>query len=131
MTMDRLRNLGYLLALMILGVVLFSLYAAFRSAIENGNWVAFLGGILLGGTFVTVLLIIMIVPDRRRTGWVQALTNVNTKYLFGLLIVLWVVAMLILSNLGLEATQVGGLALVGLFAGIFIFMGFIWSVIGE
>jgi len=131
MTMDRLRTLGYLLALVILGVVLFSLYATFRGAIENGNWVAFLGGILLGAIFVSFLLVIMIVPDRRRTGWVQALTNVNTKYLFGLLIIVWVIAMLILSNLGLEATQVGGLALVGLFAGIFIFMGFIWSVIGE
>jgi hypothetical protein len=131
MTMDRLRNLGFLLAFLILGVVLFSLYATFRAAIENGNWVAFLGGILLGALFVSFLLVIMIVPDRRRTGWVQALTNVNTKYLFGMLIVVWVLAMLLLSNLGLEATQVGGLALVGLFVGIFIFMGFIWSVIGE
>ena len=36
-----------------------------------------------------------------------------------------------LASQDLEATQVGGLALLGLFAGIFIFMGFIWAVIGE
>ena len=47
MTMDRLRNLGFLLAFLVFGVVLFSLYGAFRGAIEGGNWVAFLGGILL------------------------------------------------------------------------------------
>jgi hypothetical protein len=131
MTMDRLRTLGYLLAFLILGIVLFSLYGTFKSAIEGGNWVAFLGGILMGALFVAFLLAVMIVPDRRRTGWVRALTNVNTKYLFGLLIVAWVIAMLILSNLGLVATEVGGLALIGLFIGVFIFMGFIWSVIGE
>ena len=28
-------------------------------------------------------------------------------------------------------TQIGGLALIGLFAGVFVFMGFIWAVIGD
>ena len=37
----------------------------------------------------------------------------------------------LLATLDLEATKVGGLALLGMFAGIFIFMGFIWAVIGE
>jgi len=77
MTLDRLRNLGFLLAFLLLGVMLFSLYGAFRSAIEGGNWVAFLGGILMGAAMVAVLLAIMLVPERRRTGWVEALTNVN------------------------------------------------------
>jgi len=131
MTMDRLRNLGFLLAFLVFGVVLFSLYGAFRGAIEGGNWVAFLGGILLGAFMVTFLLIVMIVPDRRKTGWVQAITNVNAKYLFFGLIIVWVAAMGFLASLELPNNTVGAPALIGLFAGIFIFMGFIWAVIGE
>ena len=38
MTLDRLRNLGFLLAFLLLGVMLFSIYGSFRSAIEGGNW---------------------------------------------------------------------------------------------
>ena len=99
MTLDRLRNLGFLLAFLLLGVMLFSLYGAFRSAIEGGNWVAFLGGILMGAAMVAVLLIVMLVPERRPTGWVKAITNVNTKYLFGVLVVVWVLAMAFLSSM--------------------------------
>ncbi len=73
----------------------------------------------------------MVVPERRRTGWVQALTKVNTKYLFGGLVVMWVLVMGFLASMALPATQEGGLALIGMFAGIFIFMGFVWSVVGE
>ena len=65
MTLDRLRNLGFLLAFLLLGVMLFSIYGSFRSAIEGGNWVAFLGGILMGAAMVAVLLVIMLVPERR------------------------------------------------------------------
>ena len=36
---------------------------------------------------MVVLLIIMLVPDRRRWGWVRAITNVNARYLFLVLIV--------------------------------------------
>ncbi len=131
MTMDRLRNLGFLLAFLLTGIMLFSLYGAFRTAIESGNWLAFLGGILMGAFMVTLLAVIMLTPDRRQTRWVKAITGVNTRYLFGLLIVAWVLTMGLLSTMGLPATQEGGLALIGMFAGIFIFMGFIWSVIGE
>lgn len=131
MTMDRLRTLGYLIAFGLLGVVLFSLYGGFRGAIEGGNWVAFLGGILLGAVMVAFLLIVMIVPDRRRTGWVQAITGINTKYLFFFLIIAWIAAMGFLASLELPANTVGAPALIGLFLGVFIFMGFIWAVIGE
>src|SRR4249920_1710424 len=125
MTLDRLRNLGFLLAFMLTGIMVFSLYGAFKSAIEGGNWVAFLGGILMGAVMVSLLAVIMLTPDRRQTGWVKAITGVNTRYLFGGLIVLWVVTMGMLWTMALPATQVGGLALIGMFAGIFIFMGFI------
>ena len=131
MTMDRLRTLGFLLAFVVFGVVLFSLYGAFRGAIEGGNWVAFLGGIVLGAQMIVVLLAVMIVPDQRRTGWVRSITNVNAKYLFFGLIIVWIAAMGFLASLELPANTVGAPALIGLFAGIFIFMGFIWAVIGE
>ena len=131
MTMDRLRNLGFLLAFGLTGFMLFCLYGAFKSAIENGNWLAFLGGITMGAAMVSLLAVIMLTPDRRQTGWVKAITGVNTRYLFGALIVVWVLTMGFLMTMGLPATQEGGLALIGMFAGIFIFMGFIWSVIGE
>ena len=39
--------------------------------------------------------------------------------------------MAFLASLGLGPQQTGAPAFLGLFAGIFIFMGFIWSVIGE
>jgi hypothetical protein len=132
MTMDRLRNLGFVLAFLILGAVLFSLYGAFRTAIEGGNWVAFLGGILLGAGLVAVLLLIGIVPDKRRPRWVAAITSLNAKYLFGGLIVGWIVAMSVLASLNLPTNTIGAPALViGLFGGFFVFMGFIWAVIGE
>ena len=131
MTMDRLRTLGFLLAFLVFGVVLFSLYGAFRGAIEGGNWVAFLGGILLGALMVAL-------PAGRddRPGQAQdrlgpAITNVNAKYLFFGLIIVWIATMGLLASLELPTNTVGAPALIGLFAGIFIFMGFIWAVIGE
>ena len=48
-----------------------------------------------------------------------------------MLIIAWALAMGLLASLNLEVNTVGVPALIGLFAGIFIFMGFIWSVIGE
>lgn len=131
MTMARLRSLGILLAFLTTGLVLFSLYGAFRGAIENGNWVAFGGGILLGVIMVAFLCIVMVVPDRRGVGWVRAITAINAKYLFLLLIGLWIASMGFLASLELPANTVGAPALIGLFLGIFIFMGFIWAVIGE
>jgi hypothetical protein len=131
MTWDRLRILGYLLAFVLLGVALISLYGAFRPELEKSQYIGFLGGVILGAFLVSILLIVLIAPDRRRTGWVTAITNVNAKYLFFALIILWVATMGFLASLDLEVNTVGAPALVGLFAGVFIFMGFIWSVIGE
>ena len=133
MTLDRLRNLGFLLAFLLLGVMLFSLYGAFRSAIEGGNWVAFLGGILMGGRDGRASsLVILLVPERRRTGWVEAhhqrQHQVPVRGPRGH----------VGAGDGLPRgacrcppREEGGLALIGMFAGIFIFMGFVWSVVGE
>jgi len=131
MTMDRLRNFGFVLAFLPTRIMLFSLYGAFKSAIENGNWLAFLGGIVMGGSMAALIAIILLTPDRRQTGWVKAITSVNARYLFGFLIIAWILIMGFLMAMNLPATQEGGLALIGMFAGIFIFMGFIWAVIGE
>ena len=131
MTWERLRLLGYIFAFVLLGAVVFSLYGAFRTELEKSQFIGFGGGVLLGALMVGLLLVILIVPERRRTAWVQAITTVNAKYLFLALIIVWVLAMGLLASMNLEVNTVGVPALIGLFAGIFIFMGFIWSVIGE
>lgn len=131
MTWDRLRILGYALALVVLGAVVFSLYGAFRTELEKSQFIGFIGGVVLGALMVAVLMLILIVPERRRTAWVRAITSFNARYLFLGLIVLWALSMGLLASLNLEVNTVGVPALIGLFAGIFIFMGFIWSVIGE
>ena len=131
MTWERLRNLGYLFAFLLLGAMIIAIYGAFRSELEASEYIGFLGGIALGAVMVAFLVVIMLVPERRRTRWVQAITTVNAKYLFLGLIIVWVVLMGILASLNLEVNTVGVPALIGLFAGIFIFMGFIWAVIGE
>jgi len=131
MTWERLRVLGYVLAFVLLGVVSVSLYGAFRTELEKSRFIGFIGGVLLGALMVSVLLLILIVPERRRVAWVRAITTVNARYLFLVLILGWALSMGLLASLNLEVQTVGVPALVGLFAGIFIFMGFIWSVIGE
>jgi hypothetical protein len=131
MTWDRLRVLGYLSALLLLGTVIVSIYGALRVELEASRFIGFGGGVLLGAAMVTLLVIVMLVPERRRTAWVEAITTVNAKYLFFTLIIVWAVSMGLLASLNLEVNTVGVPALIGLFAGIFIFMGFIWAVIGE
>jgi LytS/YehU family sensor histidine kinase len=123
--------MGYVLAAALLGVVVFSLYGAFRTELEKSQYIGFIGGIVLGAILVGLITVILISPERRRTAWVAAITTVNAKYLFLVLIVVWALVMGLLASLNLEVNTVGVPALIGLFAGIFIFMGFIWSVIGE
>jgi hypothetical protein len=131
MTWERLRVLGYVLAFVLLGVGSVALYGAFRTELEKSQFIGFIGGVLLGAFMVGLLLVILIVPERRRVAWVRAITSINARYLFLVLIIGWALAMGLLASLGLGVQTVGVPALVGLFAGIFIFMGFIWSVIGE
>ena len=131
MTWATLRTLGYVAAFLLLGAVITALYGAFRTELEASSYIGFIGGVVIGAVMVAFLFIVMLVPERRRTAWVEAITTVNAKYLFLALIILWVVLMGILATMNLEVNTVGVPALIGLFAGIFIFMGFIWSVIGE
>jgi len=131
MTWDRLRLLGYVFAFLLLGGIVVALYGAFRVQLEASQFIGFLGGVVMGAIMVALLVIILLVPERRRTSWVQTITSVNAKYLFLVLIIAWSLAMGILASMNLGVNTVGVPALLGLFAGIFIFMGFIWSVIGE
>ena len=131
MTWANLRTLGYIAAFLLLGAVVTALYGAFRTELEASSYIGFLGGVLLGSVMVAFLLIVMLVPERRRTAWVKAITTVNAKYFFLVLIIAWALAMGFLASMDLEVNTIGVPALIGLFAGIFIFMGFIWSVIGE
>ena len=131
MTWANLRTLGYVAAFLLLGAVVTAVYGAFRTELEASSYIGFIGGVLLGALMVGFLLIVMLVPERRRTAWVEAITTVNAKYLFLVLMITWALAMGFLASMNLEVNTVGVPALIGLFAGIFIFMGFIWSVIGE
>jgi hypothetical protein len=127
--MEGLRRLGMLVALMTFAVVAISLFAGFQTAI--GEPVALILGITMGSAMVAVFLKVALVPERRYTGWVRGITGANSRFLFTVLLIAWIVAMGLLASLNLGPNQLGAPALVGLFAGVFIFMGFIWAVIGE
>ncbi len=69
-----------------------------------------------------------------RSRWVKRITGPNGKIFFGLLFVGWAVVF----GVGLQLvphqganSPYGGLGLIALFSGVFISMGFLWSVIGE
>jgi 2-polyprenyl-6-methoxyphenol hydroxylase-like FAD-dependent oxidoreductase len=69
-----------------------------------------------------------------RSRWVRRITGPNGKWFFGLLFVGWAVVF----GVGLQlvphqgsSSPYGGLGLIALFSGVFISMGFLWSVIGE
>jgi hypothetical protein len=133
--MERLQRLGVVLAFFTFGFVAICLYGAISGQLQAAPTttpIAYLGAVLMGGGMIWIFLRVALVPDRRYTAWVRRLvTNINSRYLFGLLLIVWTLGMSALAAQDLAATKVGGLALIGLFAGVFIFMGFIWAVIGE
>ncbi len=93
--------------------------------------IAFLISIVVAAGMVALLLVAALIPESRVSRWTRPIVGPNGRYAFGLLIVLWIIGMGILASLGLPANTVGGPAFIGLIGGFFIFMGFIWSVIGE
>ncbi len=89
---------------------------------------------VLVGVMLFIFLRAAISPERRSVGWVRAITGPNARVLFGLLFIGWALAF----GIGLQLvphtganSPYGGLALIAMFSGFFIMMGFIWSVIGE
>ena len=127
--MERLKTFAILFALALTGVVVISLFAGFLQLILHP--VALIGSILISAVMVLIILKVALVPSQRFTGWVGGITGPNGRWIFVILLVLWGVGMAFLASLGLGPRQNGSPALVGMFVGIFLFMGFIWSVIGE
>lgn len=125
--MQRLERLGIIAALLITGVVVVSLYRAFEAAIAQP--IALILGIGAGAVVTVLILRSALVPETRYTGWVRGVTGRNGRYAFLALIVLWGVYMFAIKLLPRQ--NEGGLALIGLLGGFFLFMGFIWSVISE
>lgn len=109
--------------------MLVSLFASFEQLILHPF--ALLGSILLAAIMSLILLAVALVPSRRYSGWVRGIVGPNGRWLFLLLIFLWIGGMAFLASLGLGPQQTGAPAFLGLFVGIFLFMGFIWSVVGE
>jgi hypothetical protein len=89
-------------------------------------------------TVVVVLMIgIMfksVLTTEGRSKWARRMTNVNTKFLFTFLFIVWAlvfgIALQLVPHTGANSPY-GGLGLVALFSGFFIVMGLIWAVIGE
>ena len=129
MTVARLKTFGILIALATTGVVVVSLFAGFQQLI--GHPFAMLGSILIAGFMAIILLRVALVPSQRTTSWLRSVAGPNGRWLFLLLLLVWGAGMAFLASLGLGPQQMGAPAMVGLFIGIFFFMGFIWAVIGE
>jgi hypothetical protein len=127
--MERARQFAIVFCVLLTGAVVVSLIAGFEQLILHPF--ALIGSILLAGLVSAIILGVALVPSRRTTGWVSMITGPNGRWFFLILILLWAGGMAFLASLGMGPQQNGSPAFVGLLAGIFIFMGFIWSVIGE
>lgn len=127
--MQRLKTFGILVALATTFVVVVSLFAGFQRLI--GQPFALIGAVGMAAIVVLLILKVALVPSQRHSGWARSITGPNGRWFFLLLIFLWGGAMSLLALSGQTALVTGAFAFVGLLVGIFIFMGFIWSVIGE
>ena len=135
-----MKVVGWLLFLGFLTIMLASLVATFVDAASQvpgpTAYIALVGATIMGAFVVWVVFKAARVPERRATPWVKGIVGPNGRYLFALLILAWIGFMLALFLLppepsGVPNALIGGLAFVGLLAGTFLFLGFIWSVISE
>jgi hypothetical protein len=95
-----------------------------------------LGSIILGTIVVLIVQRSARSPESRVSRWARPIVGRNGRAAFGLLILAWTGFMLLLASLprepnGSPSSWIGGMAFIGLFAGTFIFLGFVWSVISE
>jgi hypothetical protein len=90
------------------------------------------GAVSLG--FVYIFAKAAMVAESGRPGWTRGITGPNGKLLFTGLFILWAIGFGILLQLvpheGANSPY-GGIGLIALFAGFFVLMGLIWSVIGD
>jgi len=127
--MERAKRIAIVFAVLLTGAVVVSLIAGFEQLILHPF--ALIGSVALAVLMSLIILGVALVPSRRYTGWAKSITGPNGRWFFLLLIILWSAGMAFLASLGMGPQQNGSPAFVGMLAGIFIFMGFIWSVIGE
>lgn len=92
---------------------------------------AFLFAIAFAAMLVGLMLRVALTPQASFSGIAHAVTGPNARWGFLVLIVVWALGMGAVSLLSLSYLTVGGIAFVGLLVGLFLFMGLIWSVIGE
>lgn len=101
---------------------------------------ALVGAVAIATLTVVIAWRSILSPSQRHTGWVSSLTSANGKILFFILLLLWTGVMFLLPTIaqawqpglnGADSPALGGLALIGLLGGAFLFLGFIWAVIGE
>jgi hypothetical protein len=128
-SMERWKRAAILVAILLTAGVVISLYAAFLQLILQPA--ALIGSFVLAAVMGLIILRVALVPSQRHTSWVRALVGPNGRWLFLLLILLWIAGMAFLASLGLNALTSGAIAFPMLFVGVFLFMGFIWSVVGE
>ena len=129
--------------LVFLGFVVFMLACLIATFVDAASqvpgaapYLALLSATILGSLTIYIVFKAARVPESRTAQWVRSIVGPNGRYLFGLLVLLWIGYMFVLSNLptqanGAPSALVGGLAFIGLLAGTFFFLGFIWSVITE
>ncbi|HWH23712.1 MAG TPA: hypothetical protein VNW68_02340 [Candidatus Limnocylindria bacterium] len=127
--MERLKRAGIVFAVLLTGLVVVAMIQSFHLLIATP--IALFGSIFLGALMVWVILKAALVPERRYVGWARSVAGPNGRWLMLLLIIVWGAGMTFLASLGLGPQEMGAPAFIGLFVGIFLFMGFIWSVIGE
>lgn len=135
-----MRFIGAVLLLGFIVTATVSLAQAFVESVPTALIGAALQGLLAAIAISVVIVVIAFksasVAESRVTRWVRSVAGPNGRYAFGLLILAWTGFMFVLSVLppepnGAPAAALGGLGLVGLMVGTFIFLGFIWSVISE
>lgn len=90
--------------------------------------------LLLSAGIVLIVLRAAMSAEERRPRWVRFVTSSNMRMFFTLAFVGWAV----LFGIGLQLvpheganSPYGGIALIAMFSGFFIMMGFLWAVIGE
>jgi hypothetical protein len=135
-----MKFLGAMLFLGFMVVAIVSLMQAFVISVPAALILAAAQGLL--GAIILATVVVIIVqrsarsPESRVSRWAGPITGRNGRAVFGLLILAWTGFMFMLASLPAEpngdpSAWIGGMALLGLFAGTFIFLGFVWSVIGE
>ena len=127
--MERWKRLAILVCLLLTGGILIALYAQFQQLLLHPF--AIFGAVLLAVVISFILLRVALVPEQRYVGWVRMIGGPNGRWFFLILIIVWCAGMAFLASLGLGPQQQGAPAFLGLLIGTFLFMGFIWSVIGE